>query len=590
MRRDIQAKLAFAVILVATLLFAYWVQMRRTRGLRLDLDQTVAVASGRVTLGIDSNWTGIPEPDLPTGAVAGWNASAGEIPVEVYVGLREAGLDSLAYEFLDSLDRYTEAATRATVAQADYEKDLAPLDGLGRTRGWAVLSRGQAVYSIAIEVVALPDGGTVDVAVLAGTASAAQARQWVEQLSGSLKVSLPEAAATVAAGEPVEVGGWRVAFEGPVYVCPDQEGTVTWVMPRGASSSAFWSAQFKPLALPDYREPEQLIADGLLSALSLGEPLAISRLPGADDPAIYKGFVRYGRDMPGYQNLIYLGVADGGAALLGQVGLGTGPLAETAAVFDRVVSGLKFGGDTAEEPMPLDVRAILAAADVDALADRASGWFEVRIGDQPIGFLMSAIQTSGRTDRINASNFLFIQRGELEYEQGTVAEFTGDLSAGRTAVTLAISVGRQRHSVARKVEFDERTIEMLGVINRQRMTLNLERPKEFVCDGADLLLIAALAEAGSPQSGYASRPTDLSTALSAMRIDLLPDATVATLNDYEFERARYLFDEEGVWQGIRFGPDLVWTRVEERDVAGRYPAQYRRAVRWVLRAVGGDRI
>jgi len=120
--------------------------------------------------------------------------------------------------------------------------------------------------------------------------------------------------------------------------------------------------------------------------------------------------------------------------------------------------------------------------------------------------------------------------------------------------------------------------------------LNLERPKEFVCDGADLLLIAALAEAGSPQSGYASRPTDLSTALSAMRIDLLPDATVATLNDYEFERARYLFDEEGVWQGIRFGPDLVWTRVEERDVAGRYPAQYRRAVRWVLRAVGGDRI
>jgi len=590
-------------VLAGTVVFAVWVWHYKTGVAALELDRVVQLAGETIELAVGSDWEAIEADDLPKNTLAGWHVPGGRGSVTVYVGRRDDPGRSPKAAFLISAAEYT--VKLGSVDDIELNETTEPVAGFARITGQVSLLSRRGWSILALQVILLPDGSAVDVAVVSSRGSPTLSSKWAAQLVEGIRVKLDDSVSSIGADQPVDLNGWRLAMDRAVFVeRKAKTGEVT-ISPRSAPASEFWRARVKTVYLPQYRDPNALVADALLNIAVLDDPVRTTGERVIDDLRIYKGVRDRTINRPialRERECVYLVLGPDRSGVLLSVTSASDTPDRLEQYFDRVLADTRQV--VPSSPLPaLDVAQTLASADLARAASALNGWFEITQKGKTIGFCFVNFDRRQGDGRIVNQGFWYRDLGGGNYyTDQTRAVFADDLSSGSATVyekaVFKESIARRTgHQVQRVVRFDDKNVEMVVSIDRQSHAGSVAKPAEFVAEGADLLLLAALAQtAGSPQipeDGFRLATVDgLAASVGTISVKIVHQddrgVRIFFQNDGSFISGVYSFDEHGVWQATEFSNDLAVKRSSEDRIRRTFPRWYRNILQWLQQDPGGS--
>ena len=592
MSRPTLAKLTFAAILLGAVGFALWVQNYKYRASTLGLDQVIGLKAGQVDLKmkVNSAWEAIEPGRRPEYFVAAWidrKTCIGE-PIAIHVGYRPepARLPDLIWlEFASTYGPILDVRR-----QIQIEEDLKPVNGLTRVGGVAEFPSQSGTRVVGLEVVLLPDGSAIAVAVEGSQEAIGLVRQWVDEIVESMDFELPKSVFQAAPGESIVLPGWQFPAAMPLFVNQQAGSEVLAMHPAGVESRKLWRGEVRAVRLPEYRKPQELLQDYFYSLISLDEVVNVSKGEASgSDTQVYMGKIEPGRNGSEGADIklayLVVGPESSGLLLSAEVPGGRGPEVET-----QLAEMLKEAKQTEVAvigPEPINVHERFAGSDLARSVSELGGWFEVLADNTLVGFEMLNFKFDAERAVVSGLGFTYFKSPTVTYNEQEHWSFSRDMNWGVTESVIQAEVSRlartTRYTIATKCEFDGKQIDCSVRINDRQMHQSVRQPAEFVCTGADLLLLGILAGSSASQDelqkGFRmAQPSTLTAGIKSVSLKILPPeqdrVRISALADDEFRATVSLFNRQGSWEGLDTHTGITVRRTSIEKIAESFPSVF----------------
>jgi hypothetical protein len=591
MSRPTLAKLTFAAILLGAVGFALWVQNYKYRASTLGLDQVIGLKAGQVDLKmkVNSAWEAIEPGRRPEHVLAAWidrKTCIGE-PVAIHVGYRPEPARSPGRIWLEFASFY---GPIVDLRQIKIEEDLKPVHGLARVGGVAEFPLRSGMRVVGLEVVFLPDGSGIGVAVEGSKEAIGLVRQWVGEIVESMDFELPKSVFQVAPGESIVLPGWQFPATAPLFVSR-QTGFESLAMhPAGVESRKLWRGEVRTVRLPEYRKPEELLQDYFYNLFSLDEVVNVSKGEASgSDTQVYMGKIEPGRDGSEGADveLAYLVVGSESSGLLFSAEVPAGRVPEVETQLAEMVKRAKQTDTAAIGPEPVNVRERFASSDLAKSVSELGGWFEVLADNTLVGFEMLNFKFDAERAVVSGLGFTYFKSPTVTYNEQEHWSFSRDMNWGVTESVIQAEVSHlartTRYTIATRCEFDGKQIDCSVRINDRPMHQSVPQPAEFVCTGADLLLLGILAGSsasqGELQKGVRiAQPSAFIAGIKSVSLKILPPeqdrVRISALADDEFRATVSLFNRQGSWEGLDTHTGITVRRTSIGKIAESFPTVF----------------
>lgn len=598
------AKFAFGLVLLAAIVFAFAVQQYKRSANAIDLDRPISLTAGGVDLDvtINSNWKTIDRSRLPAHVAAAWidETTRPGKKIEIFLGGEANRYRLSTAALVASLSAYV--PNWPAYGMKVISDGLDPLGGFTRVGAQVRFPRRGEARVMVVQVLQLPNGSVVDVAVAGPDELAGLVARWADQIMSELRVNLPYSVARADADEKIDLADWQITTGQTMWVARDQSNNLITLDPSGSDGNRPWIARIKQLTLPQYRSPESLINDNLSSLVTLDEPMRIFDSVQSGEYTICKG--RRGQlakllSPLDEVELAYLVLAADRSALLLTITTESKFAAKTERLFDQVTKQIRQSG-SATNLKPIVIGEFLSKVDLSQFIPRLSGWYEIVFDGRLAGFEMQYFIYDPNDATVSGVNFYYLKVGTRAYRSRSVLEFSEDMKYGQADSQLYWAPGRGSgkpdHRIANHVEFTGQKITHTVQIDRRRIgPTSITQPAEFAGDGAEQFLLAILAGSADVradlQNGVViAQQAIFSPGLRNIQLKPLTEqdgfVRIAVLSDSSLDPVVYLFAQDGMLVGYDTGWGTKVRRSTSEKIERRFPTQFGQAVRLLRQLVG----
>jgi len=449
------AKIMLIVILLCSVLFAWFVQKSKLSASELKLDkQARAVTSaGKITFSIPSSWQKIDDKYLSDNMLIGWKiGSASKQALRLYVGVLGRSNITGKLRVISALKQFFPSQN------AFVEPDYAQSENLPACVGAGAVIINQQMFSLYLRVLFLPDGSSFVMMFLGNRAMAGSFVLWDKQIAQTIKYFPDERIKKVSAGQKISIGALTFRLPNDSWIVKDKYFDLLTIQPIMADSSKLWIANLKTMYLPEYRKSDELLIDHFISLQTLDKTISVSKLPTKNQFITHfaqdSDSITIERQRYEYSELCWLSRAKSGESALISVNCEQDVTDAARKQIQKLLNSLSLNTNShASKLKRINAVDIISKYNLARQSGKIPGWYLVSLGNKPIGFeaLICSTLISNKQIKLAGLDYTYFDGGVIKYTQReqwklSAKDFTGTYSA-RIDLRNRISAGKSAHLI-----------------------------------------------------------------------------------------------------------------------------------------------
>ncbi len=589
------AKVLLIIILLGSIIFAWFVQKSKLTASELKLDkQTQArTSAGKITFGISSSWQKIDTQLLPDNTIMGWRSKSNrKTNVRIYAAYQGKS-DIVGKLRVIAMMNQLFPAQNAFV-EPRYVKSSA----LPACVGEGAVVFDQQILALYMRVMFLPNGSSFAIVFIGDRAMANSFVLWDKQISQTIKYFPEKHIKKVSAGQEISIGSLSFKLPNDSWVAKDKYFDLLTIQPAVTDSSKLWIANLKAMRLPKYRKSKELLVDHFISLHTIDKTVAVSKL------STTKRFVTYfaqdsdsitiDKEKYVYSELCWLSRARSNDSIFISVNCEQGVGASVRKQINKTLETLTITKNQRKSaPKRVDAVKVISKYNPARQAGKIPGWYLINTDKKPIGFDALLCSTLSRNEQITIAglDYTYFDGGSMKYTQREQWEVSAKDFTGRYSTRIELRNRKQRvissHLIIANSEFSADKIHTVVRIDDRVNNNEFARPKEFLPEGGALILISMMAD-NSWSDGDSVVIAQMNTMNSHIqtgvfkRVKHADYTEVLVLADNELSYTKYKFDNAGRWVGIDIDTDVKIIRTSAKKVALLYRMQVREALRFFM--------
>jgi len=590
------AVVALGLILLASLLFAYWVERTKIRFIELKLDAmfNLSTNAGRISLKIPSAWQRVETYSVPDSSAATW-----VIPADSQ-NRQAAGLfslDLMPSQILPAMQVIKFSQRNSWMGSADFsslQMNMNPDSTLSFPHFDIQVFTDGGGKILTFRTIYLPDGMSLMICFLTPARGTTDPQAWLTPIANTLTFKPTAGLQQMPAGGTLDIKSLTFRLPSEMWVKTETKINALSIQPVTTDVDELWRGQIRFLHLPPYRNPTELLEDHFTDPFGPPNPIDMTPPVKIGTMTLYQATQkevskRKDARLQLVQTAFLLHSPDG-RAIFATAQSSEETQKHVANFLNDLLTGAKQKSPTDRKPEPTDLRKIISVDTLIQQSEKVIGWFTIKNETSTIGFQAFAVvpRSDHKTSPMETISLTYLNTDYLNYHENEKSRIVGNLDEGgyQSLVTARIHIGDDivNRSLIRQNRFTSDYIRLTVQINNDSQSMQVKRPVEFLPNGASAFFLALLAgqDWKGPAQIQIAQSADYRPHLQASEVQRLigPDKIpqILIINDFSNEYSTHIFDSRGQWLGFTSTSGVSMRRTDAAQIQRLFPQPFNRTL------------